>query len=199
MWYLILYAIFSAWVLFDGFSRRMGASAVAWAVGTLFFGPIILPIYLAKRPLKGGELREGGTAWNILKNFAILWTIVMAVAAFSALSTMGHLATTFQSDAERAGAGIGMFLGMGLLGLVWFLPTLGAALLGFLLKNSTVVEHGPTGPLLGDDSRAGFLNGLAGLMIAGFISVIVVVALTQRQSTMSQPSGTAAGSPPKIG
>jgi hypothetical protein len=182
----------------------MGAVTVAWTLGTLFVGPILLPIYLSKRPLKTCEVREGGTAWNVLKNFAILWTIVMAVAAFSALSTMGHLATSYQSDAERAGAGIGMFLGLGLLGVAWFVPTLGSALLGFLLKKNSVVEQGPTGPLFGADSRAGLLNGPAGLALAAFVSLIVVGALTLRESPVSPRSsaartGMGAGSLPKSG
>src|SRR5579883_1885120 len=137
MWYLILYGVFAAWVLFDGMSRKDGGAAVGWTIGTLLLGPLVLPVYLAKRPLKTGEVREGGTAWNVLKNFAILWTILMAVAAFSAVSSMGDYATNLQSDAERAGAGIGMFLGMGLLAVVWLVPTAGAALLGFLLKKNT--------------------------------------------------------------
>jgi hypothetical protein len=51
MWYLILYVVFAAWVLFDGFSRQTGGTAIGWALGTLLLGPIILPIYLARRPL----------------------------------------------------------------------------------------------------------------------------------------------------
>src|SRR5258708_28900846 len=90
MWYLVLYGIFALWVLQDGLSRKLATSAAGWTLGTLLLGPIILPVYLAKRPLKKGEVREGGTAWNILKNFAVLWTVLMAIAGFSAMMQFGQ-------------------------------------------------------------------------------------------------------------
>ena len=62
MWYLVLYGVFTLWVVYDSLNRRMGGSAVIWMFGTFFLGPLVLPIYLAKRPLKFGEVREGGTA-----------------------------------------------------------------------------------------------------------------------------------------
>ena len=192
MWYLILYAVFAAWVLFDGFSRRTGGAAIAWALGTLLLGPIILPIYLAKRPLKNGEIREGGTGWNVLKNFAILWTIVMAVATFSGLSAMSNVTGNLRSDAERAGAGIGIFLGMGVLAAVWFVPTVGAALLGFLLKKNSIVEKGPTGPLVGSDSNAGFANGFAGLVGAAIVGLILIGVSQKNSGSSSTPASTSA-------
>jgi hypothetical protein len=197
MWYIILYAVFAAWVLFDGFSRRTGGAATAWALGTLLLGPIILPIYLATRPLTNGEIREGGTGWNVLKNFAILWTIVMAVATCSALSVMSNVTSNFRSDAERAGAGIGMFLGMGVLAAVWFVPTAGAALLGFLLKKNSIVEKGPTGPLIGTDSNAGFANGFAGLSGAAVVGLILILIAVSE--TKSGPSSTPASTSAKVG
>src|ERR1039457_1497735 len=144
MSYFLLYGVFALWVLFDALTRKMGASGFLWALGTAIVGPIILPVYLAWRPLKQGEVREGGRAWNILKNFAILWTIVMAFASIAAFMAMAKRTTGLTSDAARAGAGIGMVLGIGLLGAAWFFPTMGAALLGFLLKKHTIVETGPT-------------------------------------------------------
>jgi hypothetical protein len=188
MWYLILHGVFAAWVLFDGLSRKDGGAAVGWALGTVLLGPLVLPVYLATRPLKNGEIREGGAAWNVLKNFVIVWTIVMVVATFSSLSTMGRYTMTLQSDAERTGAGIGMFLGMGLLAVVWLVPTLGAALLGFLMKKNSVLETGPTGPLIGTTSNAGTANGFAGLGLAAVISVIVIGALAHRGEATSTTS-----------
>ena len=85
MSYFLLYGVLAVWVLFDGVNRKMGASTVLWILGTVLLGPIILPIYLALRPLKQGEIREGGTAWNVLKNFAILWTIVMVIVTIAVL------------------------------------------------------------------------------------------------------------------
>jgi hypothetical protein len=174
MSYLVLYGIFAVWVAFDSFSRKMAVQAVLWALGTLILGPIVLPIYLAKRPLKNGELREGGTGWNVLKNFAILWTLVMAVVFVTSLMAMGKLTSSLDSSAARAGAGIGMMLGMGFLAAMWFIPTAGAALLGFLLKKNSIVEKGPTGPLGGQTSQAGAVTGWGGLTGAAVVGLIVI-------------------------
>src|SRR6202008_3368292 len=144
----LLYGVFALWVLIDGLSRKMGIPAVLWTIGTAVVGPIVLPVYLASRPLKQSEVREGGKAWNILKNFAILWTIVMIIASIAGLMAMAKGATGLTSNAARAGAGIGMLLGIGILAAAWFFPTMGAALLGFLLKKNTIVETGPTGSLV---------------------------------------------------
>lgn len=145
MWYLILYGILAIWAFVDAKKRK--ANAVLWAVGTLLLGPIILPFYFAKRPLKAGEVREGGTAWNVLKNFAIFWTILMAVAAIWGMVAVSEHLSTFQSEAERAGAAIGTALGLGMIAALWFFPFMGAVVLGLILKKSSIVEKGPSGSL----------------------------------------------------
>ena len=129
MWYLILFGMFAAWVLFDGLSRKYGGAAVGWAFGTLFLGPLLVPVYLAKRPLKIGEFRIGGLGWNLLRYFAIVWTVYVIAGVIVVR------------------AAVGSFPGMGFWAKVWFAPTFGAVLLGFLLKKKTVVENGPTGSL----------------------------------------------------
>ena len=55
--------------------------------------------------------------------------------------------TTVNSDAEAAGAAIGVSIVVVVLAIVWFFPMVGAIVLGFFLKNSAIVERGPTGPL----------------------------------------------------
>ena len=196
LWYFVLYLAFALWVLQDGLSRKMGVSVAGWILGTVFLGPIILPVYLANRPLKAGEVREGGTAWNVLKNFAILWTVLMAIASFSVLVRVGQTTTSLDSDAARAGAGLGILFGMGLMAAVWFVPTLGAAVLGFLLKKNSIVETGPTGPLVGHNSTAGVANGWAGLVVCAFIALIVVVvdrtAANPSTATKASETGTLA-------
>lgn len=197
MSYFLLYGVFALWVLFDGVSRKMGASALFWALGTGVLGPVILPIYLASRPLKEGEVREGGKAWNVLKNFAILWTIAMAIATIAGLMAMAKGTTELTSEAARAGAGIGIVLGLGLLAATWFFPTMGAALLGFLLKKTTVVETGPTGPLVGKNSAAspvGGWAGLAGFAFLGLIAVGVATNSTRLHPSTPTASGLSAGS-----
>jgi hypothetical protein len=177
MWYIALYGMFAVWVLLDGIARRIGANVAAWTFGTFLLGPIVLPIYLAKRPLKKGEVREGGTAWNVLKNFAILWTVLMAMATFGAMMHLGQTVSSLDSDAARAGAGLGMLLGIGFMAALWFFPTCGAAVLGFLLKRNSIVETGPTGALAGHDAPAGLVNGWAGLLGSAAIAVVIVMVI----------------------
>jgi Type VI secretion system VasI, EvfG, VC_A0118 len=193
MWYIALYGMFAVWVLLDGIARRIGPLVAAWTVGTFLLGPIVLPVYLAKRPLKKGEVREGGTAWNVLKNFAILWTALMAMAGFGAMMHIGQTVSSLDSDAARAGAGLGMLLGMGFLAVVWFLPTCGTAVLGFLLKKNSIVETGPTGALVGQDSPAGLANGWAGLLGSAVVAVVIVMAIA-RTGTQSVNSTAATSS-----
>jgi len=121
-------------------------------LGTLLLAFVIVPVYFASRPLRGGETREGGTAWNVLRNFAITWTLIMAVVTVMSLFSAADAVGPLQSDAEKAGAGIGMMLGMMILGAFWFFPMVGAVVLGFILRKSSVVERGPTGPLAVPDT-----------------------------------------------
>lgn len=176
MSYLLLYFVLALWVLLDGISRKLRTSAFFWTLGTVILGPIILPTYLALRPLKEGEVREGGKAWNILKNFAILWTVVIAIGAIIAVIDMASRINGLTNESMQAGAGIGIAFGMGLFAAAWFFPTVGAALLGFLLKKTTIVETGPTGPLVGQQSAANAIGGWAGLAGAAFVGLIVVGA-----------------------
>jgi Type VI secretion system VasI, EvfG, VC_A0118 len=187
MLYFLLYGVLALWVLIDSVTRKMGAATVLWVLGTVLLGPIILPIYLASRPLKQGEVREGGKAWNVLKNFAVLWTIAMVIATVAALMTMADVAKGLTSPGAQAGAGLGMLLGLALFGAVWFFPTMGAALIGFLLKKNTIVETGPTGPLVGQTSAASATGGWVGLIgfaVLGLIAVAIAnVSKPVRPST----------------
>lgn len=146
MWYFILSIILAVWIIIDSRGRR--ANVLGWAAGTVLLPVIFMPIYFAIRPLKAGETREGGKGWNLLRNFSLLWTLFMAVAAIVALVKTGQHTVTLGSDAERAGAAIGTTLGMGMLGAIWFFPVLGALVLGLFIKKSSMVEQGPTDRLV---------------------------------------------------
>jgi hypothetical protein len=146
VWYLIVFGLLALWVGFDASRRNLGAlKAILWAIGTFLLGVIIVPVYIAKRPLKANQVREGGLAWNLLKNFALTWTILMVVIGISAIGAAAG--TDVNSDAEAAGAAIGTGIVFLILAIVWFFPMVGAIVLGFFLKNSAIVERGPTGPL----------------------------------------------------
>lgn len=144
--YFLLYIVVAIWLFLDAGKRRY--TGIPWAIATVIFGPVIVPFYLAKRPLKNGEVREGGFGWNVLKNFALFWTITIFVGFVAGLANVSHVAANAHSDAEMAGAGIGLVLGGAMIFGVWFVVLLGALVLGFFLKKSSIVERGPTGPLL---------------------------------------------------
>lgn len=144
MWYLILYVIFAIWVFIDAWQRRN--NNIAWSLATLIAGPLALPFYFAKRNLKSGQVREGGTAWNVLKNFAMLWTITVW---FSGLSTLIEALqkTTVKNQYEQVGVNIGVGIIVITMAALWFFPMIGALVLGFFLKKSSIIEKGPTGKL----------------------------------------------------
>jgi hypothetical protein len=78
VWYFIIFGLLALYVIIDGSSRKLEVvKTVLWAIGTFLLGVVVLPIYIAKRPLKANQIREGGFAWNVLKNFALTWTILM--------------------------------------------------------------------------------------------------------------------------
>ncbi|MEW5801378.1 MAG: hypothetical protein AB1847_04660 [bacterium] len=84
IWYVFLNMIFAVWVLVDGFRREI--NAIPWSIGTALFGPIVFPVYVARRPRKTGEDRKDNrTGWNRLNNFAyfgiiVFWTILLTAA-----------------------------------------------------------------------------------------------------------------------
>ena len=105
--------------------------------------PLALPIYLATRPLKNGEVREGGTAWNVLKNFAYVWTFVTAFAVITAFMAVEKLNYSLTTDVERATNWAGEIRGLSVTLALWFVLSGGAVMLGFSLKKDSVIETGP--------------------------------------------------------
>ncbi len=139
MWLLSLNTIFvlllAVWVFIDARARM---NHVGWAVLTFFFGPIILVAYCAHRNLLMGEIREGGTGWNMSKYFGIYWTIMMPIVGFI---LMDSTSSDYQS-----------FSVVGAIFFLWFFVLVGTLALGLLVKQSSFVEVGPTGPLADSES-----------------------------------------------
>lgn len=144
MAYLALSLTCAIWVLFDGLSRR--AKVLPWVLGVAMAGPSLLPVYLARRPLRRGEIREGGVAWNILKNLVILWTLLMLVVAISATAKLGDLSNSLTFVATT--------LSLGMIAGIWFFPFVAAVGIAFLVKKSSIIEEGPTGRLAGQANSA---------------------------------------------
>ena len=141
----MLYLAFAVWVFTDA-KKRMNPP-MGWPAATLVFGPVVLPVYFAKRNLKAGEVREGGTGWNVIKNFALFWTLTVTVGAIAGMVNAGQVADRATTQAQKAGAALGASLGMGMIFVLWFAVLAAALILGLFLKKSSIVEHGPTGPL----------------------------------------------------
>lgn len=143
--YLILYIIIAIWLFMD--AKKRLTNGIPWAAFTVLFGPVVVPVWLAKRPLKEGEVREGGTAWNVLKNFALMWTLTMFVWFIAGMAFAAKAVDQTADKYEKAGAGIGMALGGMMIFVLWFVLLVSALVLGLFLKKSSVIEKGPTGPL----------------------------------------------------
>jgi hypothetical protein len=148
MWYFVLNAAIALWVLFDARSRKVDLSqSFFWAIGTFLLMIFVIPFYFAKRPLKEGEVREGGTSWNIIKYFAIFWTLLMFVAGLSGMMAASDSFNNFDHSGYSAGAAIGTAIGLGMIITLWFVVMIGALVIGLFLKKSSIVEKGPTGAL----------------------------------------------------
>ena len=75
---------FSIWVFFDARTRKN--RSLGWSFLTFILGPFIaLPLYFAYRNLKAEEVREGGTVWNIIRNYTLSWTVFIVVFIFASL------------------------------------------------------------------------------------------------------------------
>lgn len=123
-WYVLAVVLATIWVFFDG-RARMAPSA--WTVAVALGGPFGLAAYLALRPLRDGESREGGMPWQLFSKFVVAWTALLALAALS------NLAFPFANPMALAAA--------------WALGALPALAVGIELKRNSVVESGPTGLL----------------------------------------------------
>jgi hypothetical protein len=97
----------------------------------------------------------------ILKNFALFWTLTMAVCTVAGMASAADTTNRMTNEYERAGAAIGSALGLGVLFIVWLLPMIGAVMLGVFLKKSNAVENGPTGALATEEEAQYTLTDLA--------------------------------------
>jgi hypothetical protein len=120
--YLIWAGPAGCWLFVDARTRHANRYWVAAAIT----GPIGVAAYWALRPLREGESREGGTAWQILSKSVVLWTALLACVA------MVNMALPR--------------VAMATLAVAWVSIAVPALVVGLALKRSTT-EHGPTGVL----------------------------------------------------
>lgn len=120
--YLLWAGPAAGWLFADARARHANRRWVAAAIA----GPVGVAAYRALRPLREGESREGGTAWQVLSMLVVLWTgLLLCVALVNLVSPR---------------------LAMVTLGVAWASLAVPALVVGLALKRSTT-EHGPTGVL----------------------------------------------------
>jgi len=198
MEYLALSLTCAIWVLFDGLSRR--AKVLPWVLGVAMAGPILMAVYLAKRPLRRGEIREGGVAWNILKNLVIFWTLLMLVVAISAAAELGEHSNSLAFMATT--------LSLGMIAGIWFFPFIGAVGIAFLVKKSSIIEEGPTGRLAGQtDSTSILISGWVPWAAIGAAWLVLIAGTVALRSykirraevfPQTQPSQPQTTTPPDV-
>lgn len=135
MEYFFFNGLLVAFLAYDGYKREV-SNLWVWGLGTLLVGVLVLPFYFAKRPLKEGEVQTGGYAWNVLKNFALLWTFLFVFLVFNSC-----IAAETAAGSLLAG-GLGLFV----FGIVWFGVLVVALVFGLFIKKD-ISREGPTGPL----------------------------------------------------
>ena len=138
---LIISLVLAVWVIRDASRRQTQTTPFLWGFGVLLVWILFFPLYLAKRPLKAGEVRSGGRGWNFMKNLAIIVTVYVPIVMVLGSSEVAAQATSV----EEAVAPVVIFVL--LMGLVWVIFAGGVLLIGLILKRSSVVERGPTGTL----------------------------------------------------
>lgn len=138
---LAISLVLAVWVVRDASRRQTQTAPFLWGLGVLLVWILFLPLYLTKRPLKTGEVRSGGGGWNFMKYLAITITVYVPIVMVLGLSEVAAQVTSV----EEAVALVVIFVL--LMGLVWAIFAGGVLLIGLVLKKSSVIERGPTGPL----------------------------------------------------
>jgi hypothetical protein len=139
--YLYLSIAVTLFVLWD--TARRGIARVRWAIGSALAWPVVLPAWMCMRPLRTGEVRRGGRAWNLLRYFALAWTLLWGAHLAVTVGVGAVVAGTSESKSDRdAGLSMVVLLG-GMYLVIWLVPALGALLLGALLRRSDQIERGP--------------------------------------------------------
>ena len=79
MWPRWVRALATIWVSVD--STKRGKFDVAWTLTILFFGPLLLPFYIASRPFMKDEKVINCYFWSFLKACQNLFLLVLGLAS----------------------------------------------------------------------------------------------------------------------
>ncbi len=130
------------WVYLDTAARGV-RNPIAWAIMVPISWPFMLPVYLARRPLVAGEVRTGGTWWNLLRAFAATYAVGTALLVLRYVRPA--LFDLVWTIAAKNSAGMASLQFVGILLLI-ALPAVLALGVGMLLRKPTI-EVGPTASL----------------------------------------------------
>ncbi|MBP7634361.1 hypothetical protein KBA41_09315 [Candidatus Ozemobacteraceae bacterium] len=81
MWPKWLRGLVTLWVAWDSRSRK--GAGLFWTATVFILGPLLVPFYLAARPLLPGETRRGSFWWNAAWNFERLFSALAALAGIA--------------------------------------------------------------------------------------------------------------------
>ena len=111
MWPKWLRGLMTLWVAHD--SRRRNRLDLFWVLVVLILGPLLLPFYLAARPLLPGEFRRGSFLWNALWNFEKLFSTLVALASVTVfIENMTQPKSKEVAEVKQAEVKAGTLLGL---------------------------------------------------------------------------------------
>lgn len=92
---------------------------------------------------------RASTGWNVIKNFALFWTLTIAVGVIAGMVNAGQVADRATDPGAQGGRGAGRDVrdGDDLCAMICSVGLVAALILDLFLKKSSIVEHGPTGLL----------------------------------------------------
>ncbi|HNS09270.1 MAG TPA: hypothetical protein PKN29_06195 [Candidatus Ozemobacteraceae bacterium] len=127
MWPRWVRAIATIWVAWD--SRQRKNLDWFWVLVIFLLGPLLLPLYLATRPLLKSEKRVGGLFWNLLVSCETLFTWLAGLAAAAVF--VENVSMPYDknlAEVKRAEIKAGSLIGVAL-----FIVALGLEKMGFEL------------------------------------------------------------------
>lgn len=86
------------------------------------------------------ERRQRGFFGRIFQILFWLFNILMLIWLFTSLAGMGEVATKATSDAEKAGAGLGIIVGLGIILWTWLIGGLVFGLMMYASRGKKVIE-----------------------------------------------------------
>jgi hypothetical protein len=171
------------------------AAAVSWSISAAVLGPLVLPVYLARRPLKEGEIREGGFGWQLFKNLALLWTLAIGLIIVKGFMTVAGGAVSIRSEIQLAGIAVGF----GVLVLAWLSILIGIAVIALLLKKSSILEKGRDASAHGGRERSATRGWIPWAAAVGFLSIFTAADISYGlYNTEARKLHATEGDPPLV-